>query len=115
MLPENMIEDCNIPDPSEVNASRRISSSLSLIEVPLTLKRLASKQGEYKMANPKMSNLGILSVDSTLTVNDINNALRRMKNNLALVEMKRRLLSRDVPAADAIRLSSEILDLQEAA
>jgi hypothetical protein len=62
----------------------------------------------------KLLDSGILAEDTQLTPNDIDGALRRMKNGLVMVDLKRRLLSQ-VDGGAVIELSSEILALQEAA
>ena len=58
---------------------------------------------------------GTLADNSRLTHGDIDIALRRMKSGLAMIDLKRKLLAPDVDGCGVLRLSEEILALQDAA
>ena len=53
--------------------------------------------------------------DSKLMPNDFDCALRRMKNDLALLDLRRTLLRDDLDARGVIALTDQILELQRSA
>ena len=52
--------------------------------------------------------------DSKLVPDDFDHALRRMKNDLALIDMRRSLLRDDLDAPGVLALTERILRLQRA-
>jgi hypothetical protein len=53
--------------------------------------------------------------DSKLVPEDFDLALRRMKNDLALLDLRRSLLQADLDAPTVLALADRILELQRAA
>ena len=53
--------------------------------------------------------------DSKLVPDDFDRALRRLKTDLALLDLRRRLLREDLDASAVLAITDRILELQRAA
>ena len=60
----------------------------------------------------KKLELGPQEEDAALRPDDFDRALRRMKNDLALVALRRQLLQRGLDAPSVLALTQQILELQ---